>query len=500
MHSRCAITLRIVLTSITFIVFFACQEIQAFENTSRMTIGFSRVDITPPMGTLIRGHPVSLPVQGIESNLYATAMYFDDGKTKVALVSCDVVTVPNEMVRRIVNAAADATGIPADNILVSATHTHSGPSIGGLSIGGSYTAGETYLKSFKNNVVKSIIQAKSNGTSGKLYIAEGQLEGYAFNRRYIMSDGSIETHPLKMDPHIVRPEGPHSKDVFVWYLSNLEGNPLGVAVNYACHATVMERDNVLISADFPGKTVEYINKHLSSGITSLYLQGTCGNICQVNPLDPIRREVGIEWINTMGMALGQRTIDIVEKGLTVGTGDIRVISRTIEIPLRKPEPDLVAWAHESMDGPFEEPTLSDYGSELYDKIEDPYISLVHMFKTPYWANSYKKTILSVEKTQATENTRLLTLKVVAQDNWTCVFLPGEFFIEWGTKIRKGSPFEHTAVVGYTNGSNGYIPTKKAFERSGGYETNYGTTLIVPEGGDMVVNEVQKMLLSAYNNK
>jgi len=500
MHFRFGITMRIVLSLIIFVAIVTDAETYAFDSNDQMKVGFSRVDITPPMGTLIRGHPVSLPAKGVESNLYATAMYLNDGKSEVVFVSCDVVSVPNDMVRKIETDAAGATGIPAENIIICATHTHSGPSIGGISIGGPSNTGESYLSKFKNKIVESIQQAKTNNISGNIYFAEGELEGYAFNRRFIMSDGTIETHPLKNNPHIVKPEGPDSKDIFIWYLGNPEGKPLGVAVNYACHATIMKRDNELISSDFPGKTVEYIDEHLGPGVMSLYLQGTCGNICQINPLDPSRSEVGVGWTKTMGEALGKKTIDIVRQSKTTGTGYIRVINNTIEVPLRELDPKMVAWAHERGDDPFEQPVLSNYGVELYNKIEYPCISLVDMFETSYWANSYKSTILSLEKAAATEHTRSFTLKVVAQDNWVCVTLPGEFFIEWGNIIRELSPFEHTAVVGYANGYNGYIPTKKAFERSGGYETNYGTTIIVPEGGEMVVKEVHKMLVSVYNNK
>lgn len=500
MRSRCVINIFIVLLVISLAVSLASTEGNVLNMGGTIKIGFARVEITPPLGTLIRGHPVSLPAQGVESNLYATAMYLDDGKTKVVFVTCDVVAVPNEMTRKIEQEAEAATGITADNIIVCATHTHSGPNVGGPSVGRQIIPGKSYLTKFKNGAIKAIQQAKANCTDGKIFITEGQLEGYAFNRRFIMSDGTIETHPLKNDPHIVKPEGPDSKGVFVWYLSNTEGEPLGVAVNYACHATVMKRDNVLISSDYPGKMVEYINKKFAPKVTALFFQGTCGNICQVNPLDTTRKEVGIEWIKRMGEALGQRTIEIIQKGKTPGTGNIRVITKTIEIPLRTLDYDLIEWAHKMKDIPFKQPKLSDYGSELYDKIEYPYISLAKMFKIPYWANSYKNTILSLEKTQASERTRPLTLKVVAQDNWACVTLPGEFFIEWGNKICEESPFKHTAVIGYANGSNGYIPTNKAFERAGGYETNFGTNLIVPEAGDIVLNAVRKMLDTAYYKK
>ena len=92
-----------------------------------MRIGFSKVDITPPLGTLMCGQLLEYRAKGIESNLYATAMYLDDGVTPVVFVSCDVLTIPNEMAREVGSEAGVLTGIPADNIIVCSTHTHSGP-------------------------------------------------------------------------------------------------------------------------------------------------------------------------------------------------------------------------------------------------------------------------------------------------------------------------------------------------------------------------------------
>ena len=61
-----------------------------------------------------------------------------------------------------------------------------------------------------------------------------------------------------------------------------------------------------------------------------------------------------------------------------------------------------------------------------------------------------------------------------------------------------SPFTNTVVVGYANGSNWYIPTKQAFCRPGGYETNVGTALFAPEAGEVVVEAVISMLLDVHN--
>lgn len=76
-----------------------------------------------------------------------------------------------------------------------------------------------------------------------------------------MADGSVETHPLTQNPLIVRQEGPNSKDlrVLVATEANEARRVIGTVVVFGCHATVMERDNELISADFPGRVRDYVS-------------------------------------------------------------------------------------------------------------------------------------------------------------------------------------------------------------------------------------------------
>ncbi|MCB7129596.1 MAG: hypothetical protein J3T61_08680, partial [Candidatus Brocadiales bacterium] len=66
-----------------------------------MEIGFARVDITPPMGIRMRGHPFDFFAKGVESDLYANAMCIGDGRTKIMMVSCDVAGISNEMAARV---------------------------------------------------------------------------------------------------------------------------------------------------------------------------------------------------------------------------------------------------------------------------------------------------------------------------------------------------------------------------------------------------------------
>ena len=455
-----------------------------------MEIGFARVNINPPMGIPLRGQLFPYYARGIESDLYANAMCISDGKTKIMMVSCDVAGISNDMSARIYRKIEKDLGVPASNIMVCATHTHSGPATT-PSRGNDLI--NNYCTKLEAGIIEALKQAHKNTQKGKLTVAYGKLPGIGFNRRFIMSDRTIQTHPLKLDPHIVAPEGPDAKDLFVFCAYDEDGKPMGNAINFTCHATVMERDNENVSHDYPGKLCDYVNENIGPGAISLFLQGTCGNICQVNPLDGSHKEVGLEWTKVMGRKIGRKALDLIKNDSIETAGPLRAISRKVELTLRKPDPVLAQWALNYKDVPAETPGQSYYGTDLYNEIKPPVLSLNDLFETPWWANRYARTVRSHAKNK--EKTAEITVKAFAQDNWVIVSLPGEFFIEFGNAIQERSPFEKTIVVGYANGSNGYFPTRKAFSRGGGYETNIGTARLTPDAGYLIVDAAVEMLQS-----
>jgi hypothetical protein len=459
-----------------------------------MNIGFSKIDITPPLGTRMAGQPMNYVAKGVESRLFATSMCLSHGSERIVLVSCDLVMLSNETISEITAKAEKQFSIPAESIILCVTHTHSGPitqAIFGMD------ADDSYLKQLNSNILLSIELSLKNCVPAEFYFTKAQLDGFAFNRRFIMSDGNIETHPLKGDPHIVKSEGPDSNDLSVFYACDINDVPLGAIVVFGCHATVMERDNELISSDYAGKVARYVSDKLGQNVPVLFLQGASGNICQVNPMDKSKREVGLGWTEVMGKAVGQKAIDVLNSKKKKASGSLRIFTETIEIPRRSVDPEILRWAKNYKDIDCEMPVLSDYGVEHFDEIKPPKVSLEQLFKTPYWANFYANEIRTLDKDKKKQPQMPLVIKVIAQDNWAMVTLPCELFVEWSEKIYAKSPFEYTTVVELANGWNGYIPTKVAFERKGGYETKDVTsTMLVPEAGEMVLKTVLDMLNEA----
>lgn len=461
-----------------------------------MQIGFSQMDITPALGTRMAGQLMNYQAKGIESELFATAMCLKQGGVSVVFVSCDILLISNELATEIAGKAQKESGIPAENIILCATHTHSGPIVQDIF---GMERDNRYVETLKSKILLCIHTAIQNSKEAVLYVSQGQAEGYAFNRRFLMSDGNIETHPLKGDPHIVKPEGPDSTNLDVFYACDTGEKPLGAAVVFGCHATVLERDNEMISSDYAGKVSSYVSSQLGGGIPVLFLQGASGNICQVNPLDTSRKEAGLEWAKIMGAGIGQKAMDGIQKQKMLAQGPLRVLTKQIQIPRRAVDPEILEWAYRHKEGDCELPVLSDYGTETYNTLKPPRVYLEQIFKTPFWADFYAKEIRTLERDRKRQPDMPLEIKVVAQDSWAMVTLPCELFVEWSLKVRENSPFEHTIVVELANGWNGYIPTRQAFERKGGYETKEVTsTMLIPEAGDMVLETVMEMLETVKN--
>ncbi|MFA6175181.1 MAG: neutral/alkaline non-lysosomal ceramidase N-terminal domain-containing protein, partial [Phycisphaerae bacterium] len=349
-----------------------------------MNIGFSKINITPSLGTKMAGQLLNYKARGIESELFAAAMYLDNGETKIIFVSCDVLIISNETAGEVCAEIEKATAVPAENVIICTTHTHSGPitqDIFGMD------ADTAYIAKMKAGIIEAASRAYNNCRPGRLLIAKGELKGYAFNRRFIMSDGTIETHPLKGNPRIIGAEGPDSKDLHVFYALDSASKPMGTMVVFGCHATVMERENQLISSDYAGKVSGFISEKLG-GVPVLFLQGASGNICQVNPRNTSNMEVGQVWTKKMGTAIGQKALELLGDSPMEAKGAVRIVTETLEIPRRAIDKDLVQWAKRHKEIPAQTPALSDYGVEGYGKIERPKVSLEELFKTPFWANFY----------------------------------------------------------------------------------------------------------------
>ena len=215
------------LSGVWILVFavFSVGELGSRElGAAEFRVGFSQADITPPVGWRRAGNYTELISTGVNDPLMTKAMVVQEGATTFAFVGNDLCSVPRDLTDLARERASKLTGIPAANIVITATHTHGGPEyLGPLrqflherakQVNGGRDPHEPidYRAQLVERWAGVIANAWSNRQPASLEVVIPRLEGVAHNRRYWMKDGSVGWIPRKGDTNIFRPAGPVDTD------------------------------------------------------------------------------------------------------------------------------------------------------------------------------------------------------------------------------------------------------------------------------------------------
>ncbi len=225
--------------TIAWIILIAAGPIGAFAQSAAgpFRVGAAKVDVTPSLSpgnpgdtnTPARGARRGrggVPSEGILDHIYARAIVIDNGSTSAALVSVDTGMIGDQTWRAVSQRVETELGIPARNLILGPTHTHSAS-------GGS--AGQIF------NAIKA---AKDKLQPARI--------GYATGVSYINVQRDIidpKTHKWWEGANY---EGPSDKTVAVIKFETTNGEPIAVYFNYACHAVVTGNTDML-SGDYPGE-------------------------------------------------------------------------------------------------------------------------------------------------------------------------------------------------------------------------------------------------------
>ncbi|HAF71358.1 MAG: Uncharacterized protein XD60_1448 [Acetothermia bacterium 64_32] len=427
--------------------------------------GLQRVNITPPIGTPLGGYAARKSVsQGIHDDLYATALVLQGEEVTLALVTADLVGLPQELVEKLRVAVRSSTGIPPDNVLVAATHTHSGPD---LLFGDQGLASEAYVEVLADTLAGSVYAAWCSLQPAEVEVGQGWIEGIGVNRRTPAG--------TPVDPQVGVLRVDH------------EGRPRGVLVNYTCHPVVLGPDNLLITADFPGYMVRVLEWVFGEGFTAMFTNGAAGDINTGHSAE----------LSALGEKIPGRTFERAEKLGTMLAGEVLKVLETIEPCSNIP----IAAMTKEISLPLKPlPSLKE--AEASAKQKEQALTELIQRKAP----SELVTKARIEKLYADlllkqvhersqrphDGVKHVELQAIRIGDCALLAFPGELFVEIGLEIKAKSPFRYTYIVGYANGYVGYVPTKQAFEE-GGYEAV--TAQFAPETSDIVIEESLALLNS-----
>ena len=429
---------------------------RVYSQEAILKAGIARTDITPAESLYMGGYDMTFRSgrsDGSYGSIYTRALVFDDGGEKVVFIEADVVSLPHDDYLSIRKSISAETGIPAENILLGCVHNHAAPYTG------EKNKDSDWYQLLRNSFITTVKDAmadlepvKIGGETGRSNIAMNRRKRMDDTLTYITFDENNRSQSYgtyKTDnPVLIRemegvyrlganPKGPIDNEVGILRIDDLSGQPKAVLVNYACHGTSLGGRNYKISPEWNGHMLEYIEKEIP-GVMGIFVPGAAGDINPrfVGGIDGYQDN--LENTANLGYEIGKEVVKVfnsIHTDIPLNSG-IKLVHQDIVCPKR-------------------------YGGVVKD---------------------FRNTTIAVPVT---------AIKI---DEFVWVTFPVELFHEIGQSIKSSTHARYPFLVGYCNGSLGYLITQHAYSE-GGYEP--WATRFAPVTEKVFVAGVEKMLISLY---
>ena len=412
---------------------------------AELRAGAAAVRITPDKPTPLAGYYNTRLATNTHDELHAKAIVLEHGGTKAALVVCDLLSLPRTVIEQTREIISRTTGVPAANVMISATHTHTGPlldnkSSRNITDSTSSAIVSEYTAQLPSKIAESVRRAEARLETARVSVGHEHEEHLAFNRRFHMRDGTVGWNPGKLNTNIVRVAGPIDPDVAVVLFESPRRAPIASYVNFAMHPDTV--GGLEYSADYAFTLARLLGDYHGTNMVTVFANGACGDINHVDV-----KWAGAQKGHTEAARLGTVLAGNVLKAYTrldsLQPATLRVRSEMVKLDLPELKPGEIEAARAM---------VARIGSTNAPK----FLEQVHAFK-----------VLDVAD-RAGRPYEVEVQVIALGENVAWVSLPGEIFVELGMAIKNRSPFAHTMIAELANGSIGYIPTRRAFAE-GNYE-------------------------------
>jgi len=435
--------------------------------SGQLVSGAAAVDITPQRSCFLYGYPhVERQSTSAHDPLLASALYFSDGETSTLFIGNDVIFVPKQLADRARKRIEEATGVPADHVMVTATHTHSGPvTVKMLSNEADPVVPEPdpdYLQQLEDGIVAAAERACAEARPAKVGLGIADGSGLGGNRH--------------------DPKGVSIPVVPVLAVQSIKDDSyIGVMVVCSMHPTVLHEDSTVISGDFPGLAREYLQeKVIGERCPVVYHMGAAGNqsprhVTQSNTLEEAQR---------LGTILGESVAKALSMIVYEASLPIGCAVRSLSLPLR--ELPAVADADAGL----------RQAKQCFEQLKESGASRTQVRSAECdWFGAGETATLA----RAAESGRLIeaaeacmpaTVQVISVGGWSFVGWPGEVFVEFALSIKE--QFSDCHVVTLANGDlEGYLVTQQAIE-AGTYESG-NAIFRSPDSGLLLVEVTADLL-------
>jgi len=403
------------------------------------------VDISPTVLPIRRSGGFLVAVgERLEAPLYARALAMDDGSRRVVLVIADTLMMPRELLDGVKQQAWRATGVPPDQMLIAATHTHSAPPV----MGALGTDEEpAYAAFLAGRLVEVIRGATARLRPARLGWSAVPAPEFTHCRRWILRPDRVRKdpfgeltvranmHPGYQNPEFVGPAGPVDSELTIVAFQTKRGEPLALLANYSMHYVGVS--GTVISPDYFGYFAEEIARGIGArpDFVAMMSQGTSGD---QHWMDYSRPKQDMD-ARTYAAALARRALEAYRRIRYRDEASLRMQEATLELRRRTPSPQRLAWAR---------------------------AILAQMKGAP---RNQQEVYAREQIFLDAEPQRGLKLQALRIGELGIAAIPCEVFGITGLKIKAASPLVLTFAIELANGAEGYIPPPEQ-HLFGGYTT------------------------------
>ncbi len=445
--------------------------------SAKIKVGVAETIITPPnpIGVKMAGYDRGVNTStGVHDDLYARSLVVEgeDG-TSSAMITVAVVNMSEPVMDQIRTGVNKETGIPFKNVIVSSTHTHSGPVMGNLE--------DTYIKFFISRTVQSAVNAWKSRVPGKIGVGSIEVFGMAMNDRR-MEHGGVPPDP----------------EAAVIKVENTQGKLLGVFFNYGCHPSALDLHNLQFTEDWPYFSIKGIKEKLPKGVVVGYFQSAQGDAkvgyqAELSAVGAFMQGIrSFEFAEKKGLVLSQAVLKVLPEIKTSEDLVVKVSYDKFQIPIRTSFPythqEALLWQEKAKKTLDEKEKLVIYyptDLEGVERLKQAARDLVakgeigktigprtlDKYKVDYWlatqAVSQSKRIEAMPPNPAPY---LMPMQALRIGSTIFVTFPAEVFTEIGLTVKQKSPYANTFILGVAGGYNGYIATAAEYIE-GGYAVN-----------------------------
>lgn len=414
----------------------------------------------------------------IKDDLEANAFYLSEGGQSVLIINCDLLYLTRNFVDKVASKISETTNIPAENVIICCTHTHSGPYTGLQSVWG--PANPEYMDSLEKWLLEVAAEAVDNSVQARIGYGLGKAR-IGYNRRVCWKDGSHSMYGNTTNQGFAGIEGPDDPSHAVLYALDSKGRIISLIHNNACHATTGCAFKY-VSSDFPGASRRLIRDALGYNVPLLYIQGACGDICRFNQL----KHEGLPDIEGLHDAEGRlKQISIMLAGETLrllketpvcDSSVVKHIFREITIGIRMPSEEMLKNAKAVVEkGSEERPTTNNIANGY----------------------NFQKGILNLHEKYRDNPYEQVPLHALRIGGFALATVPCELYSQFGIDIKRRSPAEVTAVSELAHGSLGYCPTIYGILGKGYSGATYYGSNLEPFAGYKMVEELSIMLYELF---